>query len=59
VNWVKYEACRTPGNPDYRFPEREKRTLAVENGTVVFLTKPFDERLTTAIKLRLFMGTAH
>jgi FixJ family two-component response regulator len=40
------------------------RTRALENGVVGFLTKPFDERLlieclTTAIKLRSFMGTAH
>jgi FixJ family two-component response regulator len=46
------------------FPNEKQRALALENGVVGFLTKPFDERLlieclTTAIKLRSFMGTAH
>jgi CheY-like chemotaxis protein len=42
----------------------KRRTRALENGAVGFLTKPFDERLlieclTTAIKLRPFMGALH
>ena len=45
-------------------PNDKHRARALENGAVGFLTKPLDERLlieclTTAIKLRSFMGTVH
>jgi FixJ family two-component response regulator len=63
------EALRAKGYPTpvimiTAFPNEKQRALALENGAVGFLTKPFDERLlieclTTAIKLRSSMDTAH
>jgi FixJ family two-component response regulator len=58
------EALRAKGYRITAFPNEKQRALALENGAVGFPTKPFDERLlieclTTAIKLRSSMSTAH
>jgi FixJ family two-component response regulator len=61
---LRAKGYRTPVIMITAFPNEKQRALALENGVVGFLTKPFDERLlieclTTAIKLRSSMGTAH
>jgi FixJ family two-component response regulator len=61
---LRAKGYRTPVIMITASPNDKQRARALENGAVGFLTKPFDERsliecLTTAIKLRSFMGTAH
>jgi FixJ family two-component response regulator len=61
---LRAKGYRTPVIMITAFPNEKQRARALENGAVGFLTKPFDERLlieclTTAIKLRSFIGTAH
>jgi FixJ family two-component response regulator len=61
---LRAKGYRTPVIMITAFPNEKQRARALENGAVGFLTKPFDERLlieclTTAIKLRSFMGAAY
>jgi FixJ family two-component response regulator len=61
---LRAKGYRTPVIMITAVPNEKQRARALENGAVGFLTKPLDERLlieclTTAIKLRSSMGTAH
>jgi FixJ family two-component response regulator len=61
---VRLHGYHTPVILIAAVPNDKQRARALENGAVGFLTKPFDERLlieclTTAIKLRSFMGAAY